>query len=215
MKNYILNIFDCGYFYVPSPVGWGWVAMPPRDPAFPNGFRSNNIEDSPYKELLKKAKKENEKPNSSRIVAGFCWPWSKHLSEDGSLVKDVRIGDFEMPWETHDNVKPPPGYVKWFQWAYLPEGFKQVGCIYTAQGFEFDYVGVIIGEDLIYDKDSNCLSADISATKDPMLSRSSENFEFHVKNIYRTLLSRGMKGCYVYFVDKETEKFFKDRMEMG
>jgi hypothetical protein len=56
-----LNIFDCGYFYVPSPVGWGWVAMPPRDPAFPNGFRSNNIEDSPYKELLKKAKKENEK----------------------------------------------------------------------------------------------------------------------------------------------------------
>lgn len=180
-----------------------------------NDIFNFKIFDSPHKLYTALTKKENEKPNSSRIVAGFCWPWSKHLSEDGSLVKDVRIGDFEMPWETHDNVKPPPGYVKWFQWAYLPEGFKQVGCIYTAQGFEFDYVGVIIGEDLIYDKDSNCLSADISATKDPMLSRSSENFEFHVKNIYRTLLSRGMKGCYVYFVDKETEKFFKDRMEMG
>jgi len=147
------------------------------------------------------------------MVAGFCWPWSKTLDENGMLINDVIIGDFAMPWETHDKIRVPEGYVKWFEWAYRPEGFKQVGCIYTAQGFEFDYVGVIIGADLIYDSVNNCLSSNIDATRDPTLRRSQENFETHMKNIYRTLLSRGIKGCYVYFVDKETERYFKDRIE--
>jgi hypothetical protein len=160
--------------------------------------------------------KETEKPNSARLVAGFCWPWSKELDEDGELVKDVRIGDFALPWETHEKItRPPKGYVKWYEWAYRPEGFKQVGCIYTAQGFEFDYIGVIVGGDLCHDAASDSLRADITATKDPTLRRSRETFEQHVKNVYRTLLSRGMKGCYVYFVDKNTERFFKSRIETG
>ena len=93
-----------------------------------------------------------------------------------------------MPWETHGDItKTPKGYVKWYEWAYRPEGFKQVGCIYTAQGFEFDYVGVIIGNDLTYDAKTNSLKADITATEDPTLRRSRDNFESHVKNIYRTL----------------------------
>jgi DUF2075 family protein len=158
--------------------------------------------------------KEKEKPNSARMTAGFCWPWSSKTDVNGELVKDVKIGDFAMPWETHDKISSiPKGYVKWYEWAYKPEGIKQVGCIYTAQGFEFDYVGVIIGNDLSVDKSIGKIVADISATKDPMLKRSPENFEKHVKNIYRTLLTRGMKGCYVYFTDKETEVYFKERME--
>lgn len=76
-----------------------------------------------------------------------------------------------------------------------------MGCIYSAQGFEHDYIGVIIDNDLCMDKTTGKLSADIIATKDPMLKRSIDNFERHVKNIYRTLLTRGMKGCYVYFAD--------------
>ena len=158
--------------------------------------------------------KEDEKPNSARIVAGFCWPWSNNTDVNGELVKDVKIGDFAMPWETHDKITSvPKGYVKWYEWAYRPEGIKQVGCIYTAQGFEFDYVGVIIGNDLCVDKQTGKISADISATKDPMLRRSPENFEKHVKNIYRTLFTRGMKGCYVYFTNKETETYFRERIE--
>jgi len=87
-----------------------------------------------------------------------------------------------MPWETHDNIKKrPKGYVKWYEWAYRPEGFKQVGCIYTAQGFEFDYVGVIIGDDLIFDEGSNRLVGNIEKTKDPTLRKNKENFELHVK----------------------------------
>jgi hypothetical protein len=169
---------------------------------------------SPQEIMEELLEKENEKPNSARMVAGFCWPWSNKTDVNGELVKDVRIGDFAMPWETHDKIPSvPKGYVKWYEWAYRQEGIKQVGCIYTAQGFEFDYVGVIIGNDLCIDRLTGRISADISATKDPMLRRSPENFEKHVKNIYRTLLTRGMKGCYVYFTDKETEEYFRARME--
>ena len=164
-------------------------------------------------ELYEKIKQRNsEAGKSARLTAGFCWEWSKELDPNGELVKDVRIGDFAMPWETHDNVKPPAGYVRWYEWAYKPEGIKQIGCIYTAQGFEFDYIGVIVGPDLKYDKECDCLVGDPSATRDPVLKRSSERFDEYVKNIYRVLMSRGLKGCYVYFVDKNTEQYFRSRM---
>ncbi|MEC4048942.1 DUF2075 domain-containing protein [Flavobacterium sp. SUN046] len=164
-----------------------------------------------YNELLAIDQKEKM---SARIVAGFCWEWSKTTDSNGDLIKDVKIGDFEMPWETHGNMtKPPVGYVHWYEWAYKDEGIKQVGCIYTAQGFEFDYIGVIVGNDLMYDPTTDSLIGNIEGTKDPMLRRGRENFDDYVKNIYRVLMTRGMKGCYVYFVDKEVEKYFKNRID--
>lgn len=163
-----------------------------------------------YDILLAKNQKEGI---TSRLVAGFCWEWSKNLDENGELVKDVKIGDFEMPWETHGNMtKVPAGYVKWYEWAYKPEGIKQVGCIYTAQGFEFDYIGVIVGDDLVYDRENDCLIGNIDGTKDPTLRRGKDNFDEYVKNIYRVLMTRGMQGCYVYFVNKEVENYFRSRM---
>ncbi len=161
-----------------------------------------------YSELKKK---EEEKPNSARLVAGYCWPWHDPRP-DGTLVNDVRIDNFEMPWETKGEHAVGE-YPVWYQWAYKPNGFRQVGCIYTAQGFEFDYIGVIIGPDLKYNKETYSLYGDMSATKDPTLRRDPSNFETYMKNIYRVLLTRGMIGCYVYFVDKETEKYFRERME--
>ena len=170
------------------------------------------IIDSPEKlyEMIKQ--KDSEAGKSARLTAGFCWDWSKTLDFNGELVKDVRIGDFAMPWETHDKIRPPMGYVRWYEWAYKPEGIKQIGCIYTAQGFEFDYIGVIVGPDLKYDKEHDCLVGDPKGTRDPVLQRSTERFDEYVKNIYRVLMSRGLKGCYVYFVDKDTEQYFKSRM---
>ncbi|MFH1510382.1 MAG: DUF2075 domain-containing protein [Candidatus Woesearchaeota archaeon] len=167
------------------------------------------IIDSPGKlyEILKE--KNSLKGTSARITAGYCWPWSTKLNATGELVKDVKIADFEMPWETHGDINPPDGYVRWYEWAYKPEGIKQVGCIYTAQGFDFDYIGVIVGPDLIYDKDKDCLIANFEGTKDPTLRRGKERFGEYVRNIYRVLMSRGMKGCYVYFVDKDVESYFK------
>jgi uncharacterized protein len=159
------------------------------------------------------AEKEKTNPNANRIVAGFCWPWSKKLDDNGELVKDVVVGDFAMPWETPDEVKPPKGYVNWAKWAIKPEGFKQVGCIYTAQGFEFDYIGVIIGDDLDYNPVSDSLKGNKTSNKDPMLN-TSQDFDRYVKNIYRVLLTRGLKGCYVCFTNEQTKKYFQERVEL-
>ena len=158
---------------------------------------------------------EQQKPNSARMVAGFCWPWSAP-NPDGSLVNDVRIGDFQMPWEAKDapGIRLQPGIPAWYQWAYREGGFGQVGCIYTAQGFEFEYIGVIIGDDFRYDPAQDRLVGNMAATQDPTLRRSPARFEEFARNIYWTLLTRGMKGCYVYFTDKATEAYFRRFLEV-
>lgn len=172
------------------------------------------IIESPEKlyEIIKE--KNSQKGMTARLVAGYCWPWSTKLNEKGELIKDVKIGNFSLPWETHGDIKPPEGYVKWYEWAYKPEGIKQIGCIYTVQGFEFDYIGVIVGPDLKYNLKKDCLITDIEGTKDPTLKKKKDKnkFDEYVRNIYRVLMSRGMKGCYVYFVDKDVEKYFKSKI---
>lgn len=164
--------------------------------------------------------KQNNKPGqTARIMAGFCWPWSKDVV-NGDLVKDVKIGKFAMPWETSDSVpykELTKKYPKWFEWAYKPLGIEQVGCIYTAQGFEFDYAGVIIGGDLKYDPISKQIFTDKSACKDPVLRQNRQEatmtFDDYVRNIYRVLMSRGMKGCYIYAVDDYLSKYLKSLIE--
>jgi DUF2075 family protein len=98
-------------------------------------------------------------------------------------------------------------------WAHDPNGINQIGCIYTAQGFEFDYVGIIFGRDLVYNFDEQCWDGQKEFSADKAVKRSKEKFTELVKNVYRVLLTRGMKGCYVYFMDKDTERFFRSRME--
>ena len=96
-------------------------------------------------------------------------------------------------------------------WAYDPNGIGQVGCVYTAQGFEFDYIGVIIGKDLVYRSDQGWVGVKEESCHS-MVKRSKDKFVDLVKNTYRVLLTRGMKGCYVYFMDEETRKFFESRI---
>jgi hypothetical protein len=151
--------------------------------------------------------------NSARITAGFCWEWSKETRSDGTLREDVVIGPYHRPWNARPEARRlARGIPKATLWAYHPGGMDQVGCIYTAQGFEFDYVGVIFGPDLVYDFDQQDWKGDPGRSGDPVVRRS-PGFVALVKNTYRVLLSRGLKGCYVYFMDKSTERFFKSRME--
>lgn len=157
--------------------------------------------------------KESEKPNSARLVAGYCWPWSDP-NPDGTLVKDVVIGDFAMPWEAKEGFRVEPDIPFWYQWAYHPGGINQVGCIYTAQGFEFEYIGVILGPDLKYDPSTDILITDITQTKDPTLRRDRKTFDQFVRNIYRVLLTRGLRGCYVYFVDKGVERYVRECIKL-
>lgn len=170
------------------------------------------IKESPI-ELENAIKEKIVEGHTGRLTAGFCWKWSRDRNDDNSLIKDVKIGSFHRPWNARaDATRLPRDVPKADVWAYDPNGINQIGCVYTAQGFEFDYVGVIFGNDLIYDFDSQQWVGDKSNSYDTVVKRSGDQFIDLVKNTYRVLLSRGMKGCYVYFVDKNTENFFKSRM---
>lgn len=162
---------------------------------------------------------DNKPRQSARLMAGFCWPWSENVV-NGDLVKDVQIGNFAIPWETKDGVdfkQLSIKYPRWYEWAYKPLGIKQCGCIYTAQGFEFDYAGVIIGEDLKYDPNSKTVITDKSASKDPVLrmtrKEATMTFDDYVRNIYRVLMSRGMKGCYLYICDDNLRNYMKSLLD--
>ncbi len=156
---------------------------------------------------------KNQQGFSARLTAGFCWEWSNNLNEDGSLVNDVQIGEYKRPWNARDGLTGMRrGIPKSQFWAYEEGGINQIGCVYTAQGFEFDYVGVIFGKDLRFNLEKSGWEGFPENSHDSSV-KSTENFLQLVKNTYRVLLTRGMKGCYVYFMDKETELFFKSRME--
>lgn len=152
---------------------------------------------------------------TARLTAGFCWPWSKP-DATGHLVPDVRVGDWSMPW----NAKPDaallaPGIPTSNFWASEPAGLDQVGCVYTAQGFEFDHVGVIFGRDLVYRPGLGWIGQP-EFSKDqmgPRRARDPELFTRLVKSTYRVLLTRGLRGCTVYFQDTPTRDFFLTRMD--
>lgn len=149
--------------------------------------------------------------HTGRLTAGFCWPWSLPR-KNGSLVLDVVIGTFKRPWNASSKAKVLAlGIPKSSLWATDPGGIGQIGCVYSAQGFEFDYVGVIFGDDLRYDGSIGKWVSDESRSYDPEI-KSSKRFDEFVRNVYRILLTRGMKGCYVYFENKATEKYFREHM---
>jgi uncharacterized protein len=152
---------------------------------------------------------------SARVTAGFCWPWSKPR-RDGTLVDDVVIGEWKRPWNARPEAgRLAPGIPKAPLWAYEAAGLDQVGCIYTAQGFEFDYAGVIWGLDLVYDFELHRWVGQRDQSCDTTVKRSKEAFVGLVKNAYRVLLSRGLKGCYVHFMDRDTERFVRSRMDLA
>jgi hypothetical protein len=151
----------------------------------------------------------------ARMTAGFCWKWSKPL-ESGSLVRDVAIGEWIRPWNARPEARRlAPGIPRALLWANDPGGLDQVGCVYTAQGFEFDYVGVIWGLDLTYDLDRQTWVGTPAHSYDSVVRRAGPRFVELVKNTYRVLLTRGLKGCYVYFMDRDTERFVRSRIEEG
>lgn len=152
---------------------------------------------------------------TARLVAGFCWPWSDP-DDAGDLVADVRVGDWSMPWNAKSEArKLGPGIPKSDFWASAKEGIDQVGCVYTAQGFEFDYVGVIFGPDLVYRPMDGGWVGHREESHDRVVRRGVTDAEFtrFVKSTYRVLLTRGLLGCYVYFVDAPTRDFFLSRTE--
>jgi DUF2075 family protein len=150
---------------------------------------------------------------SARMAAGFCWKWSEP-NDDGTLVSDVVIGDYARPWNAKpDAARLKKGIPKSSFWASDPGGIDQIGCVYTAQGFEFDYIGVIFGRDLVYDPKTEAWLGQPSCSWDHVVkTRSGGRFTDNVKNAYRVLMTRGMRGCYVYFEDAATRAYVESRL---
>ena len=165
------------------------------------------IMDSPER-LEELIRSRSQGTKTSRLVAGFCWKWSEPKT-DGTLVPDVSIGGFSRPW----NAKPDagrlaPGIPKATLWATDPRGIDQVGCIYTAQGFEFDYVGIIVGPDLRINPETGKLEGVKSQSADTAVLRAGDRASVLIRRAYRVLFSRGIEGCYLYFTDDPTREFF-------
>ncbi len=145
--------------------------------------------------------------DTARIAAGYCWPWSDPKVVDGTkvLVDDVVIGGWRRPWNAKPE-KPVRGVPASHFWASDDRGFGQVGCIYTAQGFEYDWSGVIFGDDFV--RRGNAWVARRDRSFDGQVKRAGElEFPALVRNTYKVLLTRGMKATAVYSTDPETQDF--------
>jgi hypothetical protein len=169
--------------------------------------------DSP--ETLHQAIEDKNSNNRARVVAGYCWPWR---SKKDSKAYDIVIGEhYKRQWNLTQDAS---------LWIISPNSIEQVGCIHTCQGLEVDYIGVIVGPDFIVrngiiqtdgfkrDTFDKTIRGFKKRTKNKDATIAQE-IDLIIKNTYRTLMTRGMKGCYVYCTDPETAEYFKGRMGGG
>ena len=174
-----------------------------------------------YDDILKAAKGKEFK-QKSRLLAGWCWPWEqKRVEENGDLLHEIVITEddgssFSIPWETLKKGRKSTGiyrnrYAKNAEvWLNDVNGINQTGCIDSAQGWEVDYIGVIIAGDLKYDPDKDCLcSNDAVWNQDRNVPKEGLEKDRITKNIYRVLMTRGKKGCYIYACDPQVREYIK------
>jgi DUF2075 family protein len=147
------------------------------------------------------------------MVAGFCWKWSKPEGH-GGLVRDVndpRFGGWSAPWIEKSDQHAKSNNHRYYKWATDALYAGQIGSIYSVQGFEFDYIGIIFGEDLVIRNGE--WTSNLNKNKDSTfkfeLKSSGESATEKLRNVYRVLLTRGMQGTFVFFLDEETRHFFE------
>jgi DUF2075 family protein len=164
--------------------------------------------DSPSK-LHNEIIKNNKINNKSRVVAGYCWEWP---SKKTPKKFDIELeDDFKVRWNLTSHGSA---------WIINSESVTEAGCIHTCQGLELDYVGVIIGPDFVVrdgkvitdglkraKSDQSIKGFKTKLKKSPELAKS--EVDVIIKNTYRTLMTRGMKGCYLYCTDPETRDYFR------
>lgn len=155
----------------------------------------------------------NRASNRSRVVAGYCWKWPSKRDPD---AWDIELPEFD--YRRRWNLDKDGSL-----WIVTPGSEEQVGCIHTCQGLELEYVGVIIGPDLVYREGRVVADATRRASSDQSVKglkkmmqadpdRARELGDRIVKNTYRTLMTRGMKGCYVYCTDRALADYLRGRL---
>lgn len=165
-------------------------------------------------ELYREIRSKNEITNKSRMLAGYCWNW---ISKNDSNAFDIVFPqfDFKAKWNLESRGSA---------WIIDPNSVEDIGCIHTSQGLELEYVGVIIGPD--FKVDNGVLIADPSgrAATDVSLHGFKKEFKENpelaskkadqiIRNTYRTLMTRGMKGCYIYCTDTEVAEYFRKQLD--
>ena len=163
-------------------------------------------------EMQKIICEKNRFANRARILAGYCWNWPKNSRRDTNY-HDIQIGDFGISWNLEDGQA----------FAISESSINEAGCIHTAQGLEFDYVGVIIGDDIRYEDGKVVTDFTKRASTDQSLKgikklfkddpdKAKERADEIIKNTYRTLMTRGMKGCYLYCTDSGLREHIRSRL---
>ncbi len=157
-------------------------------------------------ELRDALREINQINNKARMVAGYCYDWNvKNKRDDYDIYLE---NDFKAQWNlATDKI-----------WAINPKSFEQVGCIHTAQGLEFDYIGVFVGKDLIYDNERGLVITDRTQISGDdkssgIRTADAETAERLIKNTYKTLLTRGQKGCFIYCEDKALASYIRSFIE--
>lgn len=152
--------------------------------------------------------KKNTTYGLSRIVAGYAWPW---------LTKNIK-SSVKANKQCHD-IEIQGNYFRWnsrvIGWVLSDDAIDEVGSIHTIQGYDLNYCGVIIGPDLKYDEKNKIIVTDRNAYKDSKGKQQTTDIELdaYIRNIYSVLLTRAIKGTYVYVVDKPLKKHLKEWME--
>ena len=167
-------------------------------------------------EVRRLIEEKNRENNKSRMVAGYCWNWISE-GKNNTDIHDIVIPEysFEMSWNLGNSQT----------WAIDPMSVNEIGCIHTCQGLEFDYVGVIIGDDIRYEDGHIVTDYKKRASTDQSLKginkiakedgqeEANRVADSIIKNTYKTLMTRGMKGCYVYCTDKHLSEYFKEKIK--
>lgn len=162
--------------------------------------------------IHKKIIEKNAVNNKARMLAGYCWKW---ISKNKPVLKDIVINDYAATWNLSEHGQA---------WIIHPDSVNEVGCIHTCQGLELDYAGVIIGPDMIVRNGKIITDVTKRASTDKSIFGYKKMFrenpaeadklvDMIVKNTYRTLMTRGMKGCYIFCTDPETQEYFKNQFK--
>jgi hypothetical protein len=151
--------------------------------------------------MVNDIKQKNEKMDLCRIVSGYAWPW---ISKKNPNKYDIEVGNVKLKWNSVNN-----------NWVYSKNAINEVGCIHTVQGYDLNYAGVIIGPEISYDFEKKKFKVYPEKYMDINGKRGVndiEELERYIINIYKTLLTRGIYGTYVYIVDKNLRKYFIEKI---
>lgn len=153
-------------------------------------------------EMVSDIKKKNSKMDLCRVVSGYAWPW---ISKNNPEKHDIEIDNIKLKWNSVNH-----------NWVYSPNAINEVGCIHTVQGYDLNYTGVIIGPEISYDPIEKKFIVFPEKYMDMNGKRGVNNveeLEKYIINIYKTLLTRGIHGTYVYIVDNALRDYFNNLLK--